>query len=121
MEAKKTVVLGASTNPSRYSNMAVIKLLNYGYEAVPVGIKKGNIEGVEIVPADVQIDGVDTVTLYIGPQNQPQYYNYVLDLKPNRVIFNPGTINPEFMNRLEKEGVEVLDACTLVMLSANTY
>ena len=121
MEAKKTVVLGASTNPSRYSNMAVIKLLNYGYEVVPVGIKKGKIDGIEIVPANGKIDGIDTVTLYLGPQNQPQYYDYILDLKPNRVIFNPGTINPVFMDQLEKEGVEVIDACTLVMLSANTY
>jgi len=121
MEAKKTIVLGASTNPSRYSNMAVKKLLNYGHEVVPVGIKKGAIEGIEIIPAEGGVDGVDTVTLYLGPQNQPQYYDYIKNLNPRRVIFNPGTINSEFMDQLEKEGIEVVDACTLVMLLANTY
>jgi len=121
MEAKKTIVLGASTNPSRYSNMAVKKLLNYGHEVVPIGIKKGEIEGIEIMPAEGGLDEVDTVTLYLGPQNQPQYYDYIKDLNPKRVIFNPGTINHEFMEQLEKQGIEVVDACTLVMLSANTY
>ena len=121
MEAKKTIVLGASTNPSRYSNMAVKKLLNYGHEVVPVGIKKGAIEGIEIIPAEGGVDGVDTVTLYLGPQNQPQYYDYIKNLNPRRVIFNPCAINSEFMDQLEKEGIEVVDACTLVMLSANTY
>ena len=121
MVAKKTIVLGASTNPSRYSNMAVKKLLNYGYEVIPIGIKKGEIEGIKIAAAEGVIEDVDTVTLYLGPQNQPQYYNYVKSLKPKRVIFNPGTINQEFIEQLEQEGVEVVDACTLVMLSANTY
>tara|TARA_B110000503_G_C7143714_1_gene412017 strand:- start:1119 stop:1484 length:366 start_codon:yes stop_codon:yes gene_type:complete len=121
MGAKKTIVLGASVNPSRYSNMAVKKLVKYGYEVVPVGIRKGEIEGIEIEAAEGLIDNVDTVTLYLGPQNQPQYYDYIKSQNPKRVIFNPGTINQEFMGQLEKEGIEVLDACTLVMLSANTY
>lgn len=121
MKLKKTIVLGASTNPSRYSNMAVKKLLNYGHEVFPVGIKKGEIDGVPIRTTGDKLDGIDTITLYLGPQNQPQYYDYISNLRPNRVIFNPGTINPEFMKRLEKEKIEVVDACTLVMLSANTY
>ncbi|MFT6166925.1 MAG: putative CoA-binding protein [Vicingaceae bacterium] len=121
MEAKKTIVLGASVNPSRYSNMAVKKLLNYGHEVVPVGIKKGEIDGIEILAAEGLIDDVDTVALYLGPQNQAQYYDYIKSQNPKRVIFNPGTINQEFMGQLEKDGVEVVDACTLVMLSANTY
>lgn len=121
MESKKTLVLGASTTPSRYSNMAVLKLLKYKHEVVPVGIKKGKIGGIEILSAAIKIDEVDTVTLYLGPQNQPQYYKYILDLKPNRVIFNPGTINREFMKQLEGRGIEAVDACTLVMLSSDTY
>ena len=122
MKAKKTIVLGASTNTSRYSNMAVKKLLNHGYEVIPVGIKKGEIEGVKIATAEEQESkDVDTVTMYLGPQNQKPYYNYIIDLKPKRVIFNPGTINPEFMKRLEEEKIEAVDACTLVMLSADTY
>ena len=121
MDAKKTLVLGASTNPSRYSNMAVLKLLKHGHEVVPVGIKKGKVGGIEILSTEDKTSGIETVTLYLGPKNQPQYYNYILDLKPSRVIFNPGTINPEFMKQLADEGVEVVDACTLVMLSVNTY
>ena len=121
MDAKKTLVLGASTNPSRYSNMAVLKLLNHGHEVVPVGMKKGKIGVIEILSTEDKTGGIETVTLYLGPKNQPQYYDYILDLKPNRVIFNPGTINPEFMKQLEDEGIEVVDACTLVMLSVNTY
>lgn len=121
MASKKTLVLGASTNPSRYSNMAVKKLLNYKHEVVPVGIRKGEIEGVKILSVEDELEGIHTITLYLGPQNQPSYYDYILSLKPKRVIFNPGTINLEFMEKLRSNGVEVLDACTLVMLSANTY
>lgn len=121
MKSKKTIVLGASTNPSRYSNMAVKKLVKYGHETVPVGIKKGEIEGIQIASTEGIVEGVDTVTLYLGPQNQPQYYDYIKNLAPKRVIFNPGTINRDFMEQLEEKGIEVVDACTLVMLSANTY
>ncbi len=101
--------------------MAVKKLIDYGYEVVPVGIKKGEIEGLEIAEEEGVIDRVNTVTLYLCPQNQPHYYEYIKNLKPKRLIFNPGTINYEFMGQLEKEGIEVVDACMLVMLSANTY
>lgn len=121
MEVKRTIVLGASTNASRYSNMAVKKLLKHGHEVVPVGIKKGEIEGIKIIAADAVMDGVDTITVYLGPQNQTQYYHYIKELHPKRIIFNPGTINHGFMEQLEKEGIEVVNACTLVMLSANTY
>jgi predicted CoA-binding protein len=121
MESKKTIVLGASTNPSRYSNMAVKKLLNFGHEVIPVGIKNGKIENLEIVPAIEVIQEVDTITLYLGPQNQPEYYDYVEAVNPKRVIFNPGTINIDFMERLRRKGIVVEDACTLVMLSAGTY
>lgn len=121
MESKKTIVLGASTNARRYSNMAVKKLLNFGHEVVPVGIKNGEIGGVEIIDVIDTHEGVDTVTLYLGPQNQPAYYDYVFSLNPERVIFNPGTMNPEFMDQLVEKNIEVVDACTLVMLSAGNY
>lgn len=121
MASKKTVVLGASTNPTRYSHMAVTRLLEKGHEVVPVGIKKGEIEGLSIINhLEIQPE-VDTVSLYIGPKNQEQYVDYLLETKPQRVIFNPGTFNQDLMSRLEGEGVEVMEACTLVMLSANTY
>ncbi|MFT5666838.1 MAG: putative CoA-binding protein [Vicingaceae bacterium] len=121
MSFKKTLVLGASTNAYRYSNIAVKKLLSYGHEVVPIGIKLGSIKGVEIQIAGDNIEGIHTVTLYIGPKNQHQYFDYILNLNPSRVLFNPGTINGSFIKLLEENGIEVIEACTLVMLSANTY
>jgi predicted CoA-binding protein len=121
MSDKKTLVLGASTNAYRYSNIAVKKLLSFGHEVVAIGIKSGSIEGVEIQIDGEKIEGIHTVTLYISPKNQHQYYDYILNLRPYRVLFNPGTINIAFMTLLEKNGIDVVEACTLVMLSANTY
>lgn len=121
MSSKKTLVLGASTNPSRYSYIAVNRLLQHGHEVVPVGIKKGEVGGLKIINDLPLFNDIDTITLYIGPQNQEGYYDYILNTKPKRVIFNPGTINPSFIERLEREKIEVMDACTLVMLSAGTY
>lgn len=121
MTSKKTLVLGASTNPSRYSYMAVNRLMDKGHEVVPVGIKKGEINGLEIINDLVIQDNIDTITMYLGPQNQKAYVDYILATRPKRVIFNPGTINLPLMNQLEGEGIGVVDACTLVMLSANTY
>jgi predicted CoA-binding protein len=121
MDSKKTLVLGASTNPSRYSYKAIHMLLKYGHEVVPVGIKKGEVAGIPIKKDFTGINDINTITLYVGPQNQPEYYDQILDLAPERVIFNPGTHNQNLINALEKKGVEAIDACTLVMLSAGTY
>ncbi len=121
MTSKKTLVLGASTNPSRYSYMAVSRLKEKGHEVVPVGIKKGLIEGIEIVNHLDLVEGIDTITLYIGPGRQTDYYDYIINTNPKRVIFNPGTINESFMKELEEREIEVLDACTLVMLSSGLY
>jgi uncharacterized protein len=120
---KKTVIIGATTNPSRYAFLAARMLTSYNHEIVPVGIKEGEVFGNEILdifekPA---IAGVDTVTLYIGPHRQPEYYNYILGLKPKRIIFNPGTENEEFEKMAEQQGVEALEACTLVMLRSGQY
>lgn len=118
---KKTVVLGASNNSTRYSYRAVQRLNSNDYEVIPVGIKKGNIDGIEIVNHLEPFENVDTITLYLGPKNQKEYYDYIIDTNPNRVIFNPGTINPDLMDLCRNNKIEVVDACTLVMLAANTY
>ncbi len=120
---KKTVVVGATTNPSRYAFLAAEMLTSYQHSIVPVGIKEGEVMGQPIlnIKASPKIDGVDTITLYIGPQHQPPYYDYLLSLQPKRIIFNPGTENPEFEKLAEESGVEAIEACTLVMLRSKQY
>ena len=118
---KKTVVIGASTNPSRYSFQATTKLNAAKHEVIPIGIKKGDIEGIEIVNGTPEIEDVDTVTLYINPKLQEQYYDYILSLKPKRILFNPGTENPVLMKLAQENGIEVEAACTLVLLSMGNY
>jgi predicted CoA-binding protein len=118
---RKTVVLGASENPQRYSYLAVKSLLRHGQEVVPVGLKEGDIDGVKILAGHPPIENVDTVTMYVGPQNQKAWYDYILSLKPKRIIFNPGAENEELEKIAEKNGIEVVEACTLVMLSIGNY
>jgi len=118
-----TVVVGATTNPSRYAFMAAKKLLAFDHNIVLIGIKKGEIDGHHIQPIYEKptIENVDTVTLYVGANNQKDHIPYLLSLKPRRIIFNPGTENPQFMEEAKKHNIEVEVACTLVMLSAGTY
>lgn len=116
-----TVVIGASPNPNRYANKAVVQLTQNRHTTIPLGIRSGIIAGVEILTEWPSLQEVDTVTLYIGPARQPEHYNYIRGLKPKRVIFNPGTENPEFATLLEEDGVEVVPACTLVMLATGQY
>ena len=118
---KKTVVLGATPNPSRFAYAATRRLKHYGIPTVPVGRRKGEIDGIEIEQGWPDIDDVHTVTLYLNPTNQETYYDYILGLKPKRIIFNPGTENPELMRRARAEGIEVEINCTLVMLSVGAY
>jgi len=118
---KKTLVLGASDNPSRYSYRAVHMLKNHGHEVVPVGIRKGQVAGLDIHTDRPQENDIDTVTLYVGPQNQPAWYDYILGLKPKRIIFNPGTENEELERRAQQQGIRTEEACTLVMLSVGDY
>ncbi len=118
---KKTLVLGASPNPARYSYLAVSRLKKHGHEIVALGVKEGEIEGIPIVKGMPELEDIDTITLYINPFRQEEYYDYLLDMKPRRMIFNPGTENYAFMHRAKLEGVEVLAACTLVMLSTGQY
>jgi len=118
---KKTVVLGASPNPGRYSHMATERLLRYGHEVVLVGIRKGTIGDLPIHTDKPPIAGVDTITLYVGPDNQPSWYDYILALQPKRIIFNPGTENPELIRMAREQGIETVIGCTLVMLGTETY
>lgn len=118
---KTTVVIGASENPERYSNRVVRMLHRQNIPVVAIGIKEGEIDGVKIQTGFPKIKNVDTVTLYVGAKNQPQYYDYILSLKPERVIFNPGAENPEFEKIVSEKGIEVLEACTLTMLTVGNY
>lgn len=119
---KKTVVLGATPNAERNGYIAVERLLKNDFSVVPIGIKKGNIGGLEIQNGTPKIEDVHTVTLYINPEIQKNYYNYILnELHPQRIIFNPGTENSELEDMAEKKGIEVLEACTLTMLSIGNY
>ena len=114
---KKTVVLGASPNPERYSYRAVELLVQYGYEVIPIGKQKGKIAGITIIQNTSFIIGVHTVTLYLNSINQVDFYNYIIKLKPKRVIFNPGTENSELIDLCRKNNIEPFFECTLVMLS----
>jgi uncharacterized protein len=120
-KSKKTVVVGAGTNPSRYASIAMNSLLNKGHEVVPIGLRKGNYLGLEILTGTPPVSDVHTVTLYIRPEIQKKLYDYLLSLKPARIIFNPGTENPEFEKMARQQGIETLEACTLVMLSIGAY
>lgn len=119
----KTVIIGATPNPARYAYFAAQNLKQRGHEFVPVGIKKGEVQGIPIQNINDKpvIKDVDTVTMYVGPRNQQGWYDYILGLKPRRIIFNPGSENPEFERLAESKGVEVIEACTLVMLRTNQY
>ena len=117
----KTVVIGASENPDRYSNKAIQLLRHHGYEVVAIGKKAGSVADVLILTGQPAINEVDTVTLYLSPVNQLPVYQYLLSLKPRRMIFNPGTENPEFEAKALSAGIDVLRACTLVLLSTGQY
>src|SRR5688572_28674932 len=114
---KKTVVFGASENEDRYANRAVRKLKAYGHDVVAIGLREGHIDDVLIHKDHPAIQDVDTVTMYVGPKNQPRLYDYILSLTPKRIIFNPGAENPELEALAEEKGIEVTEACTLVLLS----
>ncbi len=116
-----TVVLGASPNPRRYSYMASRELLSNGYEIIPVGVKTGEIEGLEICHIFPENTEIDTVAMYLSEKNQESYYDKILSNLPRRVIFNPGTYNPVFENKLQDAGVETIRSCVLIMLSRGIY
>ncbi|HAQ18802.1 MAG TPA: CoA-binding protein [Prolixibacteraceae bacterium] len=118
---KKTLVIGASENPDRYSFKAIQALVSHGHEVVAIGLREGQVSGVSFNAEKQAFENIDTVTLYVGPQNQTEYYSYILSLKPQRVIFNPGTENPEFIAQLKAAGIYPEIACTLVLLATGQY
>lgn len=116
-----TVVIGASDNPTRYSQMAIRSLQRHGEPVAAVGLKDTEFDGVKIHGDRPHFENVDTVTLYVGPKNQPAWYDYIISLKPKRIILNPGTENDEIIDLCRRNGIEVVEACTLVMLSIGNY
>lgn len=121
METKKTLVLGASTNPSRYSYLAINRLVNYHHPVVAIGKRKGSVAGIPVETDQPKIEDLDTVTLYLNAQHQKEYYDYIIALSPRRIIFNPGAENDELTELAKKNQIEPVEACTLVMLSTGQY
>jgi predicted CoA-binding protein len=119
--SKKTLVLGASENPARYSNKAIYRLRSKGHEVVAIGRRKGQVLDVPIETEHPTLEGIDTVTLYLNPMNQQPYIDYILSLKPKRIIFNPGTENMQLEALAEEQGIKTMEACTLVMLGTGQY
>jgi predicted CoA-binding protein len=121
MSKKKTLIIGASTNPERYSYKAAHSLKNAGHPILQIGLREGEVAGEMIHPLNTMFEDVDTVTLYVGPRHQPGYVDYLKELKPRRLIFNPGTENLDLKNELESVGIQTEEACTLVLLATNQY
>jgi predicted CoA-binding protein len=118
---KKTLVLGASQNPSRYSYLAINRLRAHDHPVVAVGKRNGQVGDVDITKDHVAEPGIDTVTLYLNPRNQVEYYDYILELNPKRIIFNPGTENDELIKKAKENNIETVMGCTLVMLGTGQY
>lgn len=120
---KKTVLIGATPNPSRYAYLAGNRLVQNGHELIPIGIKKGILADEPILDIRTlpKVENVDTVTLYVGRKNLEEWEDYVISLNPNRIIFNPGAENFSLSEKAKSKGIETLEACTLVMLGAGTY
>src|SRR6266496_5002018 len=118
---KKTLVLGASENPSRYSYLALQRLQTHQHPVVAIGKRKGVVGNVAIETEKKEWTDVDTVTLYLNPMHQKQYYDYIISLKPKRIIFNPGAENDELAKIAASKGIKLLEACTLVMLATGQY
>ena len=118
---KKTVVLGASDNPERYSYLAINRLRKFGHEVVAIGNRMATVADVDIQKGLPALKDIDTVSLYLNPANQIPYHDYLINLKPRRVIFNPGTENFVLETKLQENNIEFIEACTLVMLSTGQF
>jgi predicted CoA-binding protein len=121
MANKKTLILGATPNSGRYAYLAAHRLTSHGHTIVNVGLKNGEVAGVPIEKPDTIHTDIDTITLYVGPQNQPPLYDYILATKPKRIIFNPGAENPDLQKMANEKGIDTENACTLVLLSIGEY
>ncbi len=118
---KKTLILGATTKPERAAYKAIEMLVGKGHSVLALGQNMGEVAGIKIKTKAIPIKNIDTVSLYINPTRQKDYYNYIVEAKPKRVVFNPGTENPEFYQLLELNNIKVEVACTLVLLTLNKY
>jgi uncharacterized protein len=118
---KKTLIIGATPNKDRYAYKAADKLTEAGHQIIPFGIKKGEVFGKTIINEWEDFEEIHTVTMYVGAVRQDAYYDKIISLEPKRVLFNPGTENPDFQTKLIKAGIEVEEACTLVLLSLKNY
>lgn len=123
MSEKKTLIVGATKNPARYAFTAASMFAERGLDFIPIGIKTGELFGKKILDLRLKpaLEDIHTITLYLGPDNQTEWIDYLLSLKPKRIIFNPGTENPEFYSRAKAAGIQVLPACNLVMLSTGQF
>lgn len=121
MDNRKTLVIGASTNPERYSNMAIHSLRKHGYDVVALAKRAGKVADVAIQTEFPVSEDIHTVTMYVGEKHQEEYYKLLLGLKPERVIFNPGAENFELADMLELNGIETIEGCTIVMLNAGQF
>jgi predicted CoA-binding protein len=117
----KILVLGAAENPDRYSCKAVKALLRNSYDVVAVGFKPGKIKEIEILTGMPALEDVDTVLLYMGEKKQTEFYDYIIGLKPKRVIFNPGAENPELLKILKEKGIKVVKDCALIMINTDSF
>ena len=120
-ESKKTLVMGASENPERYSFKAINRLLTHGHEVKAIGKKEGTIKNVKIETGKPAFENIDTISVYLSPVNQKQYYDYFISLRPKRIIFNPGAENSELELLCRENRIEPVEACTLVMLAIGAY
>jgi len=118
---KKTLVIGGSLKPERYANRAINMLTDYGHPVVSVGLREGQVAGVNIQTGRPEFNEVDTVTMYVGPANQPGFYDYILGLNPKRIIFNPGTENDTFQKLAIENNIKTINHCTLVMLGEGSF
>ncbi|SHM72565.1 hypothetical protein SAMN05444387_3010 [Flavobacterium pectinovorum] len=121
MKNKKTLVLGATTKPDRYAYRAINMLVQKGHTVLAIGQNTGEVAGVKIQTKAIPVKNIDTVTLYLNPTRQRDYYNYIIEAQPKRVVFNPGTENPELYQLLELNDIKAEVACTLVLLATNQY
>lgn len=120
-QQKKTLVLGASANPARYSYLAINKLRKHGHPVLAVGRRNSTVADVPVTTEKKPSEDVDTIALYLNPANQKEYYSYILSLKPKRIIFNPGTENPELAKLASDNNIQPMEACTLVLLSTDQF
>lgn len=123
VESKKTLIVGATNNPSRYAYFVAKRFSERNLDFIPIGIKKGTVFGKEILDlrSKPQLEDIHTITLYIGPSHQAEWIDYLIGLKPKRIIFNPGTENSEFFKKANSAGIEALQACNLVMLNSGQF